>query len=229
MVYALQNTYPIHRRFAMQTILLADNQAIFRAGMQRVLSRDAGLQVIRQCEDPESLKEALKQVSGAVVIFPSSFARDLSLVLDWIDRASSRAIMILEHGATAEASVLDRTDGIVPRSVAGDQLIECIHRVARGERRVREAAAVPLEELDLVGIKVLERLTPKELEIVALVTDGAKNREIAERLRTKEQVVKNYLRSIYDKTGVSDRLELALYTVHHPALARATQPMRERR
>jgi DNA-binding NarL/FixJ family response regulator len=56
---------------------------------------------------------------------------------------------------------------------------------------------------------------------VALIGQGCKNREIALRLNTTEQVIKNYLRSIYDKTGVSDRLELALFTIHHRTLAAA--------
>ena len=80
-------------------------------------------------------------------------------------------------------------------------------------------AHFPLERLRAVK-------TPKELQIVALVTEGAKNRDIAHQLGTKEQVVKNYLRSIYDKTGVSDRLELTVYTVHHRALAEATERAR---
>ena len=50
---------------------------------------------------------------------------------------------------------------------------------------------------------------------------GCKNKEIASQLGTKEQVIKNYLRSIFDKTGVSDRLELALFTLHHRVLAEA--------
>jgi DNA-binding CsgD family transcriptional regulator len=67
---------------------------------------------------------------------------------------------------------------------------------------------------------VRDRLTPKEMRIVALIVQGCKNREIATRLKTTEQVIKNYLRSIYDKTGVGDRLELALFTIHHRVLAR---------
>jgi DNA-binding NarL/FixJ family response regulator len=59
------------------------------------------------------------------------------------------------------------------------------------------------------------------MRIVALIVQGCKNREIAGRLKTTEQVIKNYLRSIYDKTGVSDRLELALFTIHHRVLAAA--------
>ena len=66
-----------------------------------------------------------------------------------------------------------------------------------------------------------DRLTPKEMQIVALIVQGCKNRDIATQLNTKEQVIKNYLRSIYDKTVVSDRLELALFTLHHRLLAEA--------
>jgi DNA-binding CsgD family transcriptional regulator len=59
------------------------------------------------------------------------------------------------------------------------------------------------------------------MKIVALIVQGCKNKEIAQRLGTTEQVIKNYLRSVYDKTGVSDRLELALFTIHHRILAAA--------
>jgi DNA-binding NarL/FixJ family response regulator len=74
---------------------------------------------------------------------------------------------------------------------------------------------------DSAGARVRDRLTPKEIQIVSLIVQGCKNKQIALQLGTKEQVIKNYLRSIYDKTGVSDRLELALFTIHHRALAEA--------
>ena len=64
-------------------------------------------------------------------------------------------------------------------------------------------------------------LTAKELKIVALIVQGYKNKDIAAQLGTTEQVIKNYLRNVYDKIGVSDRLELALFTIHHRILAEA--------
>jgi len=64
-------------------------------------------------------------------------------------------------------------------------------------------------------------LTAKELRIVALIVQGYKNKEIASQLGTTEQVIKNYLRNVYDKIGVSDRLELALFTIHHRILNEA--------
>ena len=73
----------------------------------------------------------------------------------------------------------------------------------------------------MVGARVRDRLTPKELRIVALIVQGYKNKDIAAQLGTTEQVIKNYLRNVYDKIGVSDRLELALFTIHHRILAEA--------
>jgi DNA-binding NarL/FixJ family response regulator len=210
-------------------LILADNQAIFRTGVARVLAAEPNLEVAAQCADVERLKEAIASLRKSIVVFPSSFTRDLHDILDWVKQAGSRSILILEHGASAEPGLLSRVEGIVLRSVGGEQLLDCIHRVAVGERSVQRASVEALPSPDHVGAKVLERLTPKELQIIALVTEGAKNKEIATQLHTKEQVVKNYLRSIYDKTGVSDRLELAVYTVHHRALAEATERARAQR
>ena len=69
-------------------------------------------------------------------------------------------------------------------------------------------------EEDMVGMRVRDRLTPKEMRIVALIVQGCKNREIAIRLKTTEQVIKNYLRSIYDKTGRQRPARTGV--VHHP-------------
>ena len=111
---------------------------------------------------------------------------------------------------------------MVFRSVTGPSLVECVRRVAAGDTWMPPQLMQPdSPEEDMVGTRVRDRLTPKEMRIVALIVQGCKNREIAMRLKTTEQVIKNYLRSIYDKTGVSDRLELALFTIHHRVLAQA--------
>jgi DNA-binding NarL/FixJ family response regulator len=207
-------------------IILADNQAIFRTGTARVLALEPDMRLVAQCSDAERLKEAVGSIRRSIVIYPSSLTNDLQGVIEWIERAGSRSVIIIEHGATLDEEISKRVEGQVQRSVAGPQLVECIRRVAVGERCVQRATVKSMPSPDRVGIRVLERLTPKELQIVALVAEGCKNREIANRLGTKEQVVKNYLRAVYDKTGVSDRLELALFTIHHRALAEAAERVR---
>jgi DNA-binding NarL/FixJ family response regulator len=207
-------------------VILADNQAIFRTGIARVLMSEPEIEIVAQCTDLERLQEAVGSIRRSIVIFPSSMTLDLHGLLDWIVQAGSRSVMILEHDATLEEAIAQRVEGVVLRSVAGAQLIDCLHRVETGERCVQRALVKTMPSPDRVGARVVQRLTPKELQIVALISEGCKNKEIANRLGTREQVVKNYLRSIYDKTGVSDRLELALFTIHHRALAEAVEGVR---
>ena len=114
-----------------------------------------------------------------------------------------------------------RFDGVIGRHITGPELIDCVRKVARGIRCVQSSTVAMMQPHDAVGARVRDRLTPKEMQIVALIVQGCKNKDIAQQLNTKEQVIKNYLRSIYDKTGVSDRLELALFTLHHRLLAEA--------
>ena len=134
----------------------------------------------------------------------------------------SRGIVIAENNDSSAPYLQQGFRGVVYRSVSGAALVECVRRVAAGETWLPPQLMQPdSPEEDMVGTRVRDRLTPKEMRIVALIVQGCKNREIALRLKTTEQVIKNYLRSVYDKTGVSDRLELALFTIHHRVLAQA--------
>ena len=135
----------------------------------------------------------------------------------------SRGIAILENNEAQQPYLTAHVHGLFFRSITGPTLVDCVRRVGRGERAIHAAAnAVPvISDEDVVGARVRDRLTPKEMKIVALIVQGCKNKEIALRLGTTEQVIKNYLRGVYDKTGVSDRLELALFTIHHRLLAEA--------
>ncbi len=207
-------------------VIVADNQAIFCAGVIRVFFADPAISIVAQCEDMERLLEAIGSQQRSIVIFPSSMTSDLHGLLDHIQKAESRSVMILEHEATLDDSVAKRLEGVVLRSVAAPQLVDCVYRVTAGERYLQQALLKAMPFPDHAGAKAARRLTPKELQIVALISEGCKNREIATQLGTKEQVVKNYLRSIYGKTGVSDRLELALFTVHHQALAKVVESTR---
>ena len=150
-----------------------------------------------------------------------------SLRMDWKDlvartrSAGSRIILVAENAEQIVDDVSGLVDGILCRSVPGTVLVDCVRRVGQGNRFVQRSNVTMMQAADSVGMRVRDRLTPKEMQIVALIVQGCKNKDIAAQLGTKEQVIKNYLRSIYDKSGVSDRLELALFTIHHRALAEA--------
>jgi DNA-binding NarL/FixJ family response regulator len=207
-------------------IILADNQTIYRTGIARVLMTEPAIRVVAQCADLERLQEAVGSLRRSIVVFPSSITGDLHVLLDRIHQAGSRSVMILEHDAVLDEAVAKSLEGVILRSVAGPQLVDCLYRVAAGERYMQRAVVKTMPLSDHVGARAVQRLTPRELQIVALISEGCKNKEIANQLGTKEQVVKNYLRSIYVKIGVSDRLELALFTVHHHALAEIVEAAR---
>lgn len=212
----------------MNKIILADSQAIFRAGTAKVLAMDEDFRIVAQCADVERMTHAITTFPGAIVLFASSLHPDMGRLLVILESAGSRAIVIAENSESASTYLHQGCRGVVFRSVTATALVECVNRVARGYMWVPPQLALAEEPEDMVGTRVRDRLTPKEMRVVALIVQGCKNREIAARLKTTEQVIKNYLRSIYDKTGVSDRLELALFTVHHPVLAQAAAEMGKR-
>jgi DNA-binding NarL/FixJ family response regulator len=210
----------------MNKIILADSQAIFRAGTAKVLAMDEDLRIIAQCTDLDRLQHAITTFPGSIVLFAASLRPDLIRLRLLLENAGSRGIVIAENNESAGSYLQQGFRGVVFRSVTGSALVECVRRVAAGDTWIPpQLIQVDSPEEDMVGMRVRDRLTPKEMRIVALIVQGCKNREIAGRLKTTEQVIKNYLRSIYDKTGVSDRLELALFTIHHRVLAEAAAEM----
>jgi DNA-binding NarL/FixJ family response regulator len=205
----------------MKRIILADNQAIFRAGAARVLALEEDMRIVAQCDEPTRLLNAVETHRGAFLVTSMTVTVDMPGLIARAQTAGSRTILIAENGAEVADSLAGGVEGILFRNVAGTELIDCIRRVAAGQRCVAKSNVTSIAAQDTVGARVRDRLTPKEMQIVALIAQGCKNKQIALQLKTKEQVIKNYLRSIYDKTGVSDRLELALFTIHHKVLAEA--------
>ena len=194
-----------------------------------MLAMDEDLRIIAQCTDLDRMHHAITTFPGSIVLFAASLRPDMTRLHILIESTGSRGIVIAENNEAAGAYLQQGFRGVVFRSVTGLALVECVRRVASGETWLPPQIMQPdSPEDDMVGTRVRDRLTPKEMRIVALIVQGCKNREIAMRLKTTEQVIKNYLRSIYDKTGVSDRLELALFTIHHRVLAQAAAEVSSR-
>ncbi len=205
----------------MTKIILADNQAIFRTGAAKVLAVEEDFRIVAQCEDKERLRPAIDTFRQSVVLVAASLLPDMSGLAADLSRTGCRGIVIADNGDPGSVYLQQGFHGVIRRNVNSQAIITCIRQVARGEKWVQNAEGFHMDENDAVGARVRDRLTPKEMRIVGLIVQGCKNKEIANILSTTEQVIKNYLRSIYDKTGVSDRLELALFTIHHRTLAEA--------
>ncbi len=210
-------------------IIVADSEAIFRVGMGKIFALEKELEVVAQTE---TLQQTLSAVSGTpaeIVLFEAGLSpTPAEAVSDVIRRAEpgTKVIVVAHHtGEEETVEYLRRgAKGILTRSVSPDLLVRCVKKVAAGEtwldnqgvnwvidayRTQAEQGTTPKQQL---------RLSEKEMLIIGGVTQGLKNKDIALEVGTTEQVVKNYLRKIYDKLGVSDRLELALYSMHRRLL-----------
>jgi DNA-binding NarL/FixJ family response regulator len=206
----------------MLKIILADNQAIFRTGAAKVLAVEDDLRIVAQAESPEKMIMALEKFNASVMIFSADMHPNLPTVVETARRVKTKLVVVAEPGQDSRHFLTNGIHGVIYRNVSGEALVQCMRKVSKGESWVQNTQeSKESAENDLVGARVRDRLTAKELKIVALIVQGYKNKEIATQLGTTEQVIKNYLRNVYDKIGVSDRLELALFTIHHRILAEA--------
>jgi DNA-binding NarL/FixJ family response regulator len=211
-------------------IVTIDDHPIFRDGLRRLLEAEPGLEVVAE---GGSGADALRLVEA--------FAPDILLLdLALPDKPGLEILRSIEAGfkgvrvvvLTASADKRQLTDalllgarGLVLKESATATLYECIRSVMAGVYWLdQDRLPDVIDALRRLGSRrdptPAETLTRRELLIIAAIVDGSTNREVAAHLGLSDQTVKNHLSVIYDKLGVSNRLELALYALHHKLLDR---------
>ncbi|MHB1021170.1 MAG: response regulator transcription factor [Acidobacteriaceae bacterium] len=213
-------------------VLLADSQAIYRVGMRKVFALEDDIRVVAQAETLENLQAALQRYPTDVVLIEGSLITGTTDAIPELVRRSPEAKLIVQVVETDEANTVELyrrgVRGVIPRSISPDLLVKCIRKIAAGETWIDNQSvnwvieAYRAQANTLTNPRVQPKLSEKELAIIGCITRGMRNKEIAYQIGTTEQVIKNYLRKIYDKLGVSDRLELALYCLHHQLLKKYT-------
>ncbi len=206
-------------------VILADTQAIFRAGLRKIFALEDDIRVVGQAETLPQTQSAITKFSADVLIFESALVPNPIETVTELLRQAPQLKIIVVTPVSDEQLTLDLfrrgAHGILSREVEPEVFVECLRKVAAGEPWLENQAVQWVMEafrghnLRPSGARPKVQLTPKETLIVSCVTQGMKNKEIAVRVGTTEQVVKNYLRKVYDKLGVADRLELALYCLSH--------------
>lgn len=206
----------------LTSIILADSEAIFTTGIARILAAQEEIHVMAQCMDSDQLLSAIAEFPGSIVLFAPSLVPDLKHMFGRLEAVGSRGVVIADSNASPIAYLHQGFRGVAFREITSKALVECIRRVAAGGTWQPPLPAWSVSpESDIPGTMACERLNFKEMSIVALVVQGLRTPEIAGRLNITEPSVKSYLRSIYMKFGVSDRLDLAMFTMRHPALMQA--------
>src|SRR5256714_2138529 len=219
-------------------VIVADSQAIFRAGLRKIFAVEDDIRVVGQAETLPQAASAANKFSAEILIFESALAENpIDSVQEIMKSAPALRLVVVTEAPDQELTLeLFRrgTHAIVSREIDSEVFVECLRSVAKGDAWLEPHAmkwvmeAYRSQSSRPHGGRSKVQLTPKESLIVSCVTQGMKNKEIAARVGTTEQVVKNYLRKVYDKLGVADRLELALYCLNNRVIlepkAGAVQP-----
>src|SRR5580704_16751803 len=206
-------------------VIVADTQAIFRAGLRKVFALEDDIRVVGQAETLAQTQSAVAKFTADVLIFEAALTPNpVDAVGELLRQHPQVRVVVVTPSADQDLTLeLFRrgAHGIVSREVEPELLVECLRKVVAGETWLDSQGvrwvmdAYRNQNNRPTGSRPKVQLTPKEMLIVSCVTQGMKNKEIALRVGTTEQVVKNYLRKVYDKLGVADRLELALYCLNH--------------
>ena len=203
----------------MQKVILADNHDVFRVGLARLLADEGSLRIVAHTSDPEKVNAAITAYPASMVIVSTSLIEPLAAFVQKAREKLCRVLLIASHPDSMESYRSAGVAGVITRDAPAGAFIDCVRRVQRGAEFVSTPQAKDIS--DTAGLRAASLLHPGEKTVVALLMEGLKNRSIAERMGIGEQVVKNRLQSIFDKTGCSSRVELALYVAHHPGFATA--------
>ena len=205
-------------------VLVADDHTIFREGLCKLLEAEEDIMVIGEARTGVECLALVEKLKPDVVVLDLKMPEKdgLSVLNDLGGKdASTRTIVLTASEDERDFVEVVRRGarGVVLKQAASELLLEGIRKVHRGEMWIdqRVAAEVMRAMTRPAGAEQQARplLTEREQDIVRLVTQGFRNKEIADKLSIGEQTVKNHLHNIFDKLGVSDRLELALYALHH--------------
>jgi two-component system, NarL family, nitrate/nitrite response regulator NarL len=203
-------------------IIHADSQAVYRVGVRKIFALEDDIRVVAQVDNLPGLHSAIKRFPTDVILLEwNLIAGSIDTVAELVGRAPQLKIIV--HSSKNDKSNTTElfrcgVRGIIPGSISPDMLVKCVRKIAAGETWIDNRSINWVIEAYRSHATALtgphDRLKPKELAIITFITQGKRNKEIAYELGTTEQVIKNYLRKLYEKLGVSDRLELALYCLH---------------
>jgi two-component system, NarL family, nitrate/nitrite response regulator NarL len=210
-------------------VAIADDHPIFRDGVRKLLESEEDISVVGEVSSGAECPAMLARLKPDILLLDLRMPdKDGLTLLEEMnfDTLPTRVVVLTatEDDRDVVRAMRLGARGVVLKQSASDLLIKSIRKVAGGEiwldKRMTAEVMKAFSKSTETGRREKPLLSDREKEIVQLVAQGFRNREIGEKLFISEQTVKNHLHNIFDKLGVSDRLELALYAIHH----RITEP-----
>jgi DNA-binding NarL/FixJ family response regulator len=204
-------------------ILIADDQTISRCGLRKLLETQSDFDIVGEASDPAEAVRSTHELKPDVLLVALSTHDWSGLdVLSQLTGSTVRTILLMPEIDTADAVKVLHVGarGVILKDSPMHLLFKSIRCVFRGEIWLgRDAMLDVVQALSVLNHQRAEApsscLTAREKDVLTLVVSGNTNKDTAQKLSISEDTVKHHLTSIFDKTGVSNRLELALFAIHH--------------
>jgi DNA-binding NarL/FixJ family response regulator len=219
---------PLYNATHTVRVLIADDHPVFREGLRLLLELDRKIRVIGEARDGQEAAEMTRKLKPDLVLLDLRMPRCSGIESLKLIQKLSFPVRVLILATEVErhdiVEVLKRgAAGIILKESTTELLRKSIHAVVAGEYWVeRQNISDLVRELTRRPGRASPdvpqgpwRLTPRERQIVTEVVAGRTNKEIAQELCVSLQTVKHHLTNIFDKVGVHNRLELALFSIHN--------------
>jgi len=212
-------------------ILIADDHAVFRYGLRKLLESEPGFMVVGEAVDGSQVAKLTSVLKPAVLMLDLAMPRLTGIeVLRQLASAQGEVRTIVLTVAIEKKQIVEALQlgarGILLKDAAIHLVTKCIRKVLAGDYWVgREEVTSLVDYLhplkrntEGTAEQRLLEFTPREQEIISAILTGSANKEIAAKLSLREDTVKHHLSNIFDKAGVSNRLELAIWSVNRGLL-----------
>lgn len=210
-------------------VLVADDHAMFRDALRALLLPSQGLEIVGEASDGDAAIELAHRCKPDILLLDMAMPRQNGMqVLSELASADLQMRVLIVTGMIAKPDILRALQlgarGVVFKSATGGMLTDAIHRVMAGQYWIGQEGVASLvaaiRNLTHQPVKFENKygVTRREMEIISAVVRGCSNADIAHAFSISEPTVKHHLSNIFDKLGVHNRLELAIYAINHRLL-----------
>lgn len=212
----------------MIRILIADDQAIARQGLQVILSSEDDLEVVGQAKDGQEAVKLVEQLTPDLVVMDLKMPNlnGVQATKAIKEKFPNVAILVLttyDLDDWVANAIRNGANGYLLKDTPPQELVTAIRGTVLGKNYIDPNVAGKMfqqmqQNQNVVskgGLELLEPLTERELDVLKLLAKGLSNQEIAESLKLSEGTVRNYLSTLFSKLGVSDRTKAAVLAIQH--------------